>query len=74
MGTFTISAHLSIVILLLSHITVVADKIKLFEEANKNDDVAAMLPLISEKIKVQTPKGIINGRDEFFKHIKDGIK
>ena len=33
-----------------------------------------MLPLCSDTIKLQTPKGVVEGRDAFIKHVKDGIK
>jgi len=33
-----------------------------------------MLPFLSDKVKMQTPKGTIEGRDDFVKYVKDGIK
>lgn len=50
------------------------DKIVAFQKARSSDDIAAMLPLLSDKIKLQTPKGVVEGRDAFIKYIKDGIK
>ena len=53
---------------------IIPDKIVAFQKARDADDISAMLPLCSDKMKLQTPKGVIEGRDAFIKYIKDGIK
>ena len=50
------------------------DKILAFSKARAEDDVTTMLPLVSDKVVIETPKGPIEGRDAFVKFIKDGIK
>ena len=50
------------------------DKILTFTKARMADDIAGMLPLVSDKVVIETPKGPIEGRDAFVKFIKDGIK
>jgi hypothetical protein len=53
---------------------VVSDKIVAFNKAKEENDIAAMLPLLSDKVKIQTPKGVINGRDACIKYVKDAVK
>ena len=46
------------------------DKIVKFQKAKMANDIKEMLPLVADDVEVQTPKGVVTGRDNFIMQIK----